>query len=77
MTHNEHIDTIAWYRQFWPWFIFGLPAIVVIASLITVYIAVRNPDPVIDGDYYKHGLTINEQLDKADHTPPVPAKAPE
>ena len=51
-----------WFRQFWPWFVFGLPGIVVIASLITVYIAVSHPDPLVDGNYYKHGLTINEKL---------------
>ena len=65
-------DTVIWYRQFWPWFIFGLPAVVVVASLITVYIAVNNPDPLVDGDYYKHGLNINEQLKtRAEHDQPV------
>ena len=75
-------DTVPWYRQFWPWFIIALPTVVVIASLLTVYIAVSHPDPLVDGDYYRHGLTINERLDNADsdsHTippdqPPSPTK---
>lgn len=52
-----------WYRQFWPWFLIALPGVVVISSLVYVYLAVQNQDPVVDGNYYQHGLTINEQLD--------------
>ena len=31
-----------WYRQFWPWFLFGLPGIVVVAGLTTWWIAAHN-----------------------------------
>lgn len=34
----------AWYHHFWPWFIVGLLAISVVASLTTVAIAVRGAD---------------------------------
>ena len=34
----------AWYRHFWPWFIVGLLAISVVASLATVAIAIRYAD---------------------------------
>lgn len=34
------IDEVPWYRQFWPWFVISLPATAVIASLVTVWIAV-------------------------------------
>lgn len=71
----QNTDTVEWYRQFWPWFIMGLPAAVVVASLITVYIAITNQDPVVDGDYYKHGLTINEKLDDPAKTQPSEAPA--
>lgn len=66
------LDTTSWYRQFWPWFLIVLPGTVVVASLITVYIAVTHQDPLVDGNYYKHGLTINERLE----TPATPAAAP-
>ena len=61
---DDNTDKLAWHRQFWPWFLIVLPGIVVIASLVTVYIAVTHPDPIVDGDYYRHGLNINEKLDK-------------
>lgn len=52
----------AWWHHGYAWLAFGGPAIVVIASLITVYIAVSNHDPVIDEDYYQKGININKTL---------------
>lgn len=74
MSKVHDTDTVAWYRQFWPWFLIALPGVVVIACMITIYIAVTNPDPLVDGNYYKQGLTINERLpDPAPTTqPPAP-----
>lgn len=63
MNRPHDTDTISWYRQFWPWFLIALPGTVVVASLITIYIAFTHQDPLVDGNYYKHGLTINERLD--------------
>lgn len=51
-----------WYRQFWPWFIIALPASVVVAGLITVYIAFAHRDATVDDDYYREGLAINQSL---------------
>ncbi len=42
-----------WYREPWPWIIIGLLSATVIASLITLWIALANPDHrVIDEDEY-------------------------
>jgi len=42
-----------WHREPWPWFIIGLLGAAVIASLVTLYIAIANPDfPVVDEDEY-------------------------
>lgn len=51
-----------WYRQFWPWFLIVLPGSVVIASFITLYIAVVNSHSMVKDDYYKDGLAINLHL---------------
>lgn len=52
------------YKQFWPWFLFGLPGIVVVAGLSTWYIAYRHADQLVVDDYYKNGLAINKVLRK-------------
>lgn len=44
---NQQLDTEPWYKQFWPWFIMGLPAIAVIASVATLLIAINNPDYLV------------------------------
>ncbi len=44
---TETKQATAWYRQFWPWFVMALPALAVLGGLATLYIATRNPDPII------------------------------
>jgi hypothetical protein len=56
-----------WYRQFWPWFLFGLPACAVLASLWTLYIAHTGSDDLVVDDYYRDGLAINRQLEKREY----------
>ncbi len=58
------MDTLPWYRQFWPWFLFGLPGVVVIAGLSTWWIAAHNADDLVAEEYYKQGLAINRELSK-------------
>jgi hypothetical protein len=44
---------VPWYRQFWPWFIIALPASAVIASFVSLWLAVSNPDHLVvtDAEY--------------------------
>lgn len=51
-----------WYRQFWPWFLIALPSTVVVAALITVFIAFKYADDLVIDNYYKEGRAINESL---------------
>lgn len=57
-------DTEPWFRQFWPWFLILLPASVVVASFVTMYIAYYGADDLVVDEYYKDGLAINRQLEK-------------
>ncbi len=52
----------AWYRQFWPWVLIALPGSVVIASFVTLYIAIVNSHSMVKDNYYKDGLAINRYL---------------
>lgn len=37
-----------WWKNGYVWMVLGGPFAVVVASVVTFFIAVRNPDPVID-----------------------------
>lgn len=42
------------------------PALVVLASFVTFYIAVTRPDPVVAEDYYRQGIEINQRSQGAE-----------
>ena len=59
--NNRLTSTIEpWYRHRWPWLLMLGPFIVVVAAMITLYLAVISNDGLVDGDYYKQGLAINQ-----------------
>ena len=51
-----------WWRHGHVWMIIAGPALVVLASIVTVVIAVGRPDPVVAEDYYRRGIEINKTL---------------
>jgi hypothetical protein len=51
-----------WYREPWPWIIMAGPAAVVVAGVITIWIAFATSDGLVAEDYYKQGLAINQVL---------------
>ena len=63
-TDNRLQDQPPWYRQFWPWFLISLPLVVVIAGFNMLYIALKYPHSMVDDQYYKEGLAINQSLDQ-------------
>jgi hypothetical protein len=55
-----------WYREPWPWILMAGPAIVVVAGLITAWLAISSEDGLVIDDYYKQGLAINQTLSRSD-----------
>jgi len=53
-----------WYRQFWPWFLIALPASVVIASLVTIWLAVSRPNPMVVDDYARIARSIEQRRER-------------
>lgn len=51
-----------WYKHRWPWLLMLGPFVVVIAGLITAWIAYSNSDALVVDDYYKQGKAINQDL---------------
>jgi uncharacterized protein len=62
MKPDETKKSLPWYRYPHVWMVIGGPAIVVVASLATGYIAMRGADPVVEADYYRRGMEINKTL---------------
>ena len=55
---------VPWYRQAWPWLLIAGPAIVVVAAIVTAYVAWSTDDGIVAEDYYKRGLLINKSLER-------------
>ena len=53
--------TQPWYRHPWPWIIMLGPFVVVVAGMFTAYLAIVSNDGLVDDDYYKQGLAINQE----------------
>lgn len=62
MQNSSSTPTVPWWKFGHVWLVFAGPAIVVVASFITLYIAVTRVDPVISEDYYQKGIEINKTL---------------
>ncbi len=60
-------------RGHWPWLLAAGPAVVVVASLATAWIAASGSDALVADDYYKLGLTINRRLAAATPSTREPA----
>lgn len=57
--------SLPWYRHRWPWFLIAGPGIVVVASFVTLWLAIKSSDGLVVDDYYKKGLAINRTLDRS------------
>jgi hypothetical protein len=58
------LDTQPWYKEPWPWILIAGPAIVVVAGIVTLVLSIISFDGVVEDDYYKQGLAINQQLQR-------------
>ena len=57
-------DTVPWYKQPLVWMLIAIPASAVIAGIHMIYLAVTTADGLVVDEYYKHGLLINDQIER-------------
>jgi hypothetical protein len=62
MAQSETNSPRPWWRFGHVWMVISGPAIVVVASFVTLYLAVSGTDPVVDEDYYRKGIELNRTL---------------
>ncbi len=59
---NDKEQSTRWYRVPFVWLVIALPLTAVIASFITLGLAISSDDGVVDDDYYRRGKEINRVL---------------
>ena len=56
------VSTTPWYKHRWPWILMAGPAIVIVAGFVTAWLAIVSNDGLVDDNYYKVGLSVNQEL---------------
>ncbi|MCL2874890.1 MAG: FixH family protein [Betaproteobacteria bacterium] len=65
---SQTLDNQPWYKQGWPWFLFGLPAVSVVVGISLFVIAnTWNVDSLVTDDYYKEGKGVTILVDRQMH----------
>lgn len=57
-----------WWKFGHVWMVIAGPAIVVVAGFVTLWLAMRTPDPVVADDYYRRGVEINKTLENPEQS---------
>jgi uncharacterized protein len=58
MTHEQ--SNPPWWKYGHVWLVIAGPAIVVVAALVTAWIAARSPDPVLVEEHYRRPVAVNK-----------------
>ncbi|MDQ7050446.1 MAG: FixH family protein [Enterobacterales bacterium] len=74
MNHNQ-TDSEPWYKQGWPWALIAIPFFTVIAGVTTFIIANDTSDSLVQDDYYKKGLAINDNIERLERGHQLKLKA--
>ena len=74
MKHSISNKPAPWWKFGHVWMVIAGPAIVVVAGLITLYLALTRPDPVVNPKYYQQGTKNNQTIEARDEAD-VAAKA--
>jgi hypothetical protein len=59
---TQPLDSQAWYKYPWPWFLMAIPALTIVAGILTLMLAGSSFDGLVKDDYYKQGLAVNQAL---------------
>ena len=59
---SENLTARPWHREPWPWILMAGPCSVIVAAMVTLWLAIESNDGLVADDYYKRGLAINQTL---------------
>lgn len=68
MHANDSLQTPPppWWKFGYVWLVISGPAVVAVASAVTLWIALANPEMLVAQDYYRRGIEINKTLAEAE-----------
>jgi hypothetical protein len=66
MKQSAHATSAPWWKFGFVWMVFGGPAVVVVASLVTVYIAMTSPNELVNEDNFRKGAEMSNSLSEAE-----------
>lgn len=49
-----------WWKYGYVWLVIAGPAVVVVAALVTAWIAARSPDPVLAQEHYRRAALVDK-----------------
>lgn len=67
MKSTNKLDEKPWYREPWPWLLMAGPLAVIVASLISAWVAISSSDGLVTEEYYKQGLAAGETVARSKH----------
>jgi hypothetical protein len=73
MSQSALTPSAPWWKFGHVWMVIAGPALVVVASCFTFYLASSSKDPVVDEDYYRKGIEINKTLEANESNSMAPA----
>lgn len=53
-----------WFKEPWPWILMAGPGVVIVAGIVTAWLAITSNDGLVADDYYKQGLAVNQRLQR-------------
>lgn len=60
MSNSASSNAAPWWKFGHVWMVLSGPAVVVVASFFTFYLAYAGMDTVVDDDYYHKGLALSQ-----------------
>lgn len=66
MKQSMHATPAPWWKFGFVWMVFAGPAVVVVASLVTAYIAVTSPNELVNEDNFRKGTEMSNSLSDAE-----------
>ena len=67
MNQNTVISKKSWYKNTWLLFLLAFPFASVLMGGVILYLAISRSDSVVEDNYYKEGLAINQHMAAIDN----------